>query len=85
MARAKGISKAKGYEARVFTVEYDLHGMIQAYGLEFVHWLADEIASGRVNCKQDVDRWSAHIAISKDYNFSKVADSYGEPALDEVA
>lgn len=71
MARKPGISKSTGYINRVFTIEYDLYGMIQAYGIEFIHWLADEIHSGRINCRQDVDRWAAHVAIKKDYNFNR--------------
>ena len=70
MARAKGLNKATGYINRIFTVEYDLHGMINAYGIDFIHWLADEIAHGRINCKQDVDRWAATVAITKDYTFN---------------
>jgi len=69
MARAKGISKSTGYLARVFTVEYDLNGAIQAYGPDFLHWLIDEISAGRVNCKQDVDRWSAHLALNASGNW----------------
>lgn len=78
MAKARGISKANGYINRIFCVEYDLDGMIKAYGSEFMHWLIDEIAAGRINCKQDVERWAAHVHLSKDYNFAKVKDSYGE-------
>lgn len=84
MARAKGISKEQGYLHRVFTVEYDFAGAINAYGLEFCHWLLDEIASGRVNCKQDVDRWAAHVAINKDYSFEQVRDSYVSAETDDL-
>lgn len=84
MARKPGISKSTGYLNRVFCVEYDLHGMIKAYGPSFMHWLIDEIEAGRINCKQDVERWSAHVALSKDYNFAKVQDSYGEALPCEV-
>lgn len=80
MARKPGISKSKGYLNRVFCVEYDLHGMVQAYGVDFMHWLVDEIAAGRVNCKQDVERWAAHKALEQDANFAEVAHRYGEPA-----
>lgn len=69
MARRNGISKSQGYANRVFCVEYDLKGMIDAYGLNFIHWLADEIAEGKINCKQNVERWSAHVAITQDHNF----------------
>lgn len=85
MAKARGISKSIGYLNRVFCVEYDLDGMIKAYGVEFMHWLIDEIAAGRVNCKQDVERWAAHVHLSKDYNFAKVAETYGEAIdVDEI-
>lgn len=80
-----GFAKSHGYINRVYTVEYDLHGMIQAYGLKFVHWLADEIAEGRINCKQDVDRWSAHLALGKHRDFDKVASTYGEQSIDDLA
>lgn len=84
MARAKGISKSQGYLNRVFCVEYDLHGMIKAYGPTFMHWLIDEIEAGRVNCKQDVERWAAHVHLTNDYNFEKVADAYGDvSAIDD--
>lgn len=76
MARAKGISKATGYKARVFTAEYDLKGMVDAYGLEFVIHLAKLVAAGKVNCKQDVDRWSAHVALEADYAFNAYYDAH---------
>lgn len=93
MAKVRGISKSQGYLNRVFCVEYDLDGMIKAYGSSFMHWLVDEIAAGRINCKQDVERWAAHVAIAQDYGFAKVSDTYGEQnasamldqLLDEVA
>jgi len=70
MAQRKGgISKSKGYTTRVFCAEYDLKGMIDAYGINFVHWLADEIAAGKINCKSTVQRWSAHVAITEDFAF----------------
>jgi len=74
MARRNGISKAKGYTTRVFCVEYDLKGMIDAYGLNFVHWLADEIEAGNINTKQNVQRWSAHVALTQDVTFD--ADTF---------
>jgi hypothetical protein len=70
MAKAKGLSKAQCYLSRIFTIEYDLDGAIKAYGPDFLHWLIDEIAAGRVNCKQDVDRWSAHLALQDDANWA---------------
>jgi len=73
----------------VESIEYDLHGMIQAYGIDFIHWLANEINHGRVNCKQDVDRWAAHIALQKDYDFATELDQhghrYGEGELEDFA
>lgn len=81
MARARGISKDTAYLNRIYTIEYDLASAINAYGLQFCHWLLDEIASGRVNCKQDVDRWSAHIALHKNYNFEEVESHYGTVTL----
>ena len=86
MARRKNplkLSKATSYINRIATIEYDMDGAIKAYGLQFCHWLLDEIAAGRVNCKQDVDRWSAHIHLHKNYNFAKHVDSYGE-AIDDA-
>lgn len=83
MARAKGISKAQGYLTRVFTIEYDLNGMIEAHGREFVIWLMDEIISGRVNVKQDVDRWSAHVRLTQDFAFHKYAADYGQAAQEQ--
>lgn len=63
MARG-GITKSQGYLNRVFCVEYDAKGMIDAYGIEFMHELLDAIASNKVNCKQSVERWSAHVALN---------------------
>jgi hypothetical protein len=56
------ISKSQGYLARVFCVEYDLKGAIEAYGIECVHWLIDEVAAGRI---KDIQRWSAHQHLYK--------------------
>lgn len=72
------LSKSTSYLHRIATIEYDLQGMIQAYGIEFIHWLADEIHTGRVNCKQSVDRWSADVALNKSYAFSHKAAGYAE-------
>lgn len=75
--RAHKLSKATSYLNRICTIEYDLHGAVQAYGVDFVHWLVDEIADGRVDCKQDVDRWAAHMRseahLNKDF-FSKSSE-----------
>ena len=82
MARAKGITKASGYLNRVFTAEYDLKGMIDAYGIDFIHWLADEIASGKIDCKQDVERWAATVAITKDYSFNQAVFIHNDDEQD---
>jgi len=76
----KGIAKALAYVARVFCVEYDLFHMIIAYGAPFLHWLIDEIVAGRVNCKQDVERWSAFYAMNPSVPFEAVRESYGAEA-----
>lgn len=70
MAKAKGISKAKGYLSRVFCVEYDLKGMIDAYGVEFMHTLVDMVAEGELDCREHVQRWSAHKALINDAQYS---------------
>ena len=44
----KKISKATGYATRIFTAEYDLLGMIEAYGLENVIRLAKQIDAGMI-------------------------------------
>lgn len=80
MARAKGITKAMGYKTRVFTVEYDLLGMMEAYGRDFIVWLMDEIAAGRIDCRSDVQRWSAHVQLTADMNFHAHAADYGREA-----
>lgn len=77
-------SKAKGYTTRIFSVEYDLKGMIDAYGINFIHWLADEIEGGRVNCKQDVQRWSAHIALNNDAVFDPVEYKHNDNDLEDL-
>ena len=59
------ISKSQGYLHRVFCIEYDIHGAIQAYGLECVHWLVDEVAAGRIKSDKDIQRWSAHAHLYK--------------------
>jgi N-methylhydantoinase B/oxoprolinase/acetone carboxylase alpha subunit len=43
----KGMSKASGYQTRVYCAEYDLNGMIEAYGLDYVMEAAKMIADGR--------------------------------------
>lgn len=45
----KGMSKASGYQNRVYCAEYDLGGMIEAYGLDFVINSAKLIARGDKN------------------------------------
>jgi len=77
----RGISKSLAYLARVFCVEYDAKHMIDAYGLEFMHYLLDEIAAGRVDCRQSVERWSAHKAISSE-PFAAVKHEYDHNAQD---
>lgn len=67
------MSKAEAYLNRVSTIEYDLHGAINAYGVDFVHWLIDEIVAGRVNCKQTVDRWAADKHL---HAFSAMVSTY---------
>jgi len=57
------ISKAQSYAVRLFAVEYDLHGMIGAYGPDFVKLLVDQIVAGKIDCRQCVDRWSAHMSM----------------------
>jgi hypothetical protein len=86
MARRNGISKSTGYINRVFCVEYDIKGMIDAYGINFVHWLADEINAGRIDCKSDVQRWSAHVAITNDRTFNHQVFTHNDdtPELDEM-
>lgn len=87
MSRKPGITKAKGYTSRVFCVEYDLKGMIDAYGINFVHWLADEISAGNINCKQNVERWSAHVAITNNYKFDPaqfITNDQSSGDLDEL-
>jgi len=71
----KGIGKALAYLSRVFCVEYDFNGAIEAYGVDFCHYLLDEIAAGRVNCKQNVERWSAHKALHN-VPFASVRSDY---------
>lgn len=48
MARINKISKAQGYATRIFTAEYDLLGMIEAYGIENVIRLAHQINDGQI-------------------------------------
>jgi len=68
MARAKGISKAQGYLSRVYTIEYDRKGQLDAYGIEFCRWLDDQIIAGKIDCRQCVDRWASDRAIYGDGN-----------------
>lgn len=77
-----GVPKSHGYLTRIFTVEYDLKGMIDAYGIDFIHWFADEIAAGRVDCRHIVDRWAATVAISKDYSFNSAVFTHNDDELD---
>lgn len=79
MARAKGISKAQAYQARIFTIEYDLDAMIKAYTLEFVVDLAQKIASGEFkqrDCRQECDRWAAHMQLNKDAQWAAEKHKY---------
>lgn len=57
------ISKAQGYLVRLFAVEYDLDGMIKAYGPDFVKLLVDQIVAGKIDCRQCVDRWAADVSL----------------------
>jgi hypothetical protein len=68
--QCKQLSKGDSYRHRCCTVEYDAAGMIEAYGLPFMHWFLDEIAAGRVNTRQSVDRWAADYALNQDANFA---------------
>lgn len=78
--RKPGITKAKGYLNRIFTVEYDLEGMIKAYGPEFMHFLIDEITSGNTTAKYEVDRWVQHIQKHGRTGFDTVSHRYGRAA-----
>jgi len=79
----KGISKALAYIARIFCIEYDIKHAIDAYGADFLHMLIDEIKAGRVNCKQDVERWSAFKALNSHVSFETVKHEYfQEPIAD---
>lgn len=83
MARASGITKAQGYLNRVYTVEYDLKGMVDAYGVDFMHYLLDRVAAGEINCKQSVDRWSADVALNGSYNFDPAAYMHNDDLADD--
>ena len=74
-----GFGKDVGYLNRVFTVEYDLNGMLKAYGPEFIHWLVDEITAGRIDTRQCVDRWAADKHITSSFA-SVQADYAGDDA-----
>lgn len=60
------ISKSQGYLVRLFAVEYDLDGMIKAYGPDFVKLLVDQIVAGKIDCRQCVDRWAADKSLFGD-------------------
>lgn len=59
------IDKATGYKHRLYCVEYDLLGMIQAYGPECMHWLIEEVMAGNIKADRDVQRWAAHKHLYK--------------------
>lgn len=78
--KSKGkLSKGLSYLGRVASPEYDLQGMIAAYGVEFVRTLVEEVNEGRVDCRQEVERWSAHKALYGN-NFDAVRHDYFKPA-----
>lgn len=57
------LSKAQSYIHRIATIEYDMDGMIKAYGLPFVIEFAKAVASGKIDCRQCVDRWASHTSM----------------------
>ena len=59
------LSKAQCYQTRIFTIEYDLAAMVEAYGASAVHWLIDEIAAGRIQGRATADQWAAHADLYK--------------------
>lgn len=87
MARAKGIDKAQAYRARIFTIEYDLNAMIKAYGFEFVLDLAAKIHNGEITqkqCRQDVDRWAAHLQLNQDAQWAAERANYFKSETDNL-
>lgn len=68
-----GISKSTGYLTRVFCVEYDLKGMVDAYGPAALHWMIDQLANNDSDESDDGTQavrnlardWSNHAHLYK--------------------
>ena len=85
MAKIAKISKAKSYVHRIACAEYDMHGMIEAYGVDFVIALAKAIKSGKINCKESTQRWSAHVSLNggATSSFEAFASNYFNVPLED--
>jgi hypothetical protein len=64
------MSKGDGYLNRVYSCEYDLSGMIEAYDVSTIVWAAREIAEG------NIDMVRAH--------FQSLAECTNASALDDA-
>jgi len=67
----KRLSKPELYFSRIMSVEYDLEGMICAYGPEAIHWLVDRIAAGQEIDRKDIAKFPAYKDL---YKFASTSD-----------
>lgn len=65
MTTVRKLTKAECYQNRIFTIEYDLAAMIEAYGARAVHWLVDQIEAGEIKGSAKADQWAAHEDLYK--------------------
>lgn len=59
------ISKAEGYRRRIFTPEYDMQGMLEAFGVARLHRLIAELDRGNYPTRAQMLAW----AEQSDYQF----------------
>lgn len=48
MAKVQKLTKAQAYENMIFCAAYDLQGMIEAYGTEYVCEMIENINNGQI-------------------------------------
>lgn len=84
-SKATKIPKFAGYMSGLFSADYDLAHIIQAYGPDFTHWLVDEIVAGRVDTREITARWLADYMLRQEsFNPDKYAGAVTDYAYENV-
>ncbi len=58
------IPKHVAYKTRVLCIEYDMKGMLDAYGLDAIIKLARMVNDGDIKACRDVQRWCADASLN---------------------